>query len=184
MKAQAEPTRNRGWIFSVLVLLFGLTTVFFLYVPKPSGDQLRTGLQQFAKFEPQKSVAKIQQTKPGVVDVAVVEPKSSEEHPMEHAEDEHPHPITAEHNKLFKENFRMGQVLGAIDVADAAGLRTLSAAYKEEGGVESGPIYMAIDVIADCIEHLDEQSIYNAQVFYDTERSSRLRRYVRRFCLK
>lgn len=178
-------TENKAWIFSVLVLLAGLTLVFFFYVPKPQVE-VKGGLRKFAEIGHSHRTQKVA---PAAVDITPAKSQQQRREPQlepmdeQPKADEHPHPITPSHTKLFKANARMGQVLGAIDVADAQGLRKLSQLYKEDSPDEVAT-YAALDVIADCIETNDEQSAYNAQLFYDTERASRLRRYVRRFCFK
>jgi hypothetical protein len=96
---------------------------------------------------------------------------------------DHPHPITEEHLDLFEENEIFGEVLGALDVQDLEGLKELSPKYRLHSP-EKYVLQNGLDLIINCMSNKTASAIYSAQSYYDTEKASRLRRYVRRFCLE
>lgn len=96
---------------------------------------------------------------------------------------DHPHPITEEHLDLFDENEIFGQVIGALDVEDLEGLKELSPKYRLHSP-EKYVVQNGLDLIINCMSNKTASAIYSAQSYYDTEKASRLRRYVRRFCLE
>jgi hypothetical protein len=96
----------------------------------------------------------------------------------------HPHPITARHERIFHENALLGQLDGAMDVEDAAGLRRLLDQYKREYPEDPNLLQEGYQVILDCLEHLDSVSRAAAQRYYDVERGSTLRAFVARHCLE
>jgi hypothetical protein len=96
---------------------------------------------------------------------------------------DHPHPITEEHVDLFEENEIFGEVLGALDVQDLEGLKELSPKYRLHSP-EKYVLQNGLDLIINCMSNKTASAIYSAQSYYDTEKASRLRRYVRRFCLE
>jgi hypothetical protein len=73
---------------------------------------------------------------------------------------------------------------GAVDVKDAAGIRRLLAAYREEYPEDEHLVQDGYALIADCLEHPSPAARAAAQRYYDTELASNIRRYVRRHCLE
>lgn len=96
---------------------------------------------------------------------------------------DHPHPITEEHLDLFAENEIFAEILGALDVQDLEGLKELSPKYRLHSP-EKYVVQNGLDLIINCMSNKTASAIYSAQSYYDTEKASRLRRYVRRFCLE
>lgn len=94
----------------------------------------------------------------------------------------HPHPQSDEHQDLYRENTQSFDVLGAIDIQDVEGLRSLYAEYQLNDPMNI-MMMEGVRVIADCLEDKSEASKYAGQVYYDNNKASRLRRYVRRYCL-
>ena len=95
----------------------------------------------------------------------------------------HPHPITAEHRRIYYENHLLSQLDGAMDVKDVAGMRKLLKEYREKYP-ENGPgLQSGYELIANCLEHPGHHRP-EAQRYFDEERGSTLRRYVRRHCLE
>jgi hypothetical protein len=95
----------------------------------------------------------------------------------------HPHPITAQHQRMFRENTLLGEMNGALDVRDGAGLRRLLDRYRGEFPEDPSQLQEGYRIIADCLEHPGAASTAAAQRLYDVERGSTLRRFVGRHCL-
>lgn len=94
------------------------------------------------------------------------------------------HPRTAERERIQHENQVIGALNDAVDLHDIAGLRRLIVRYREldpsdEQGMQAGYAH-----IADCLQYPGQASRTSAQAYYDLERASTLRRYVRRACLE
>jgi hypothetical protein len=97
----------------------------------------------------------------------------------------HPHPITDRHIRIQNENALLGQLNGAMDVADAAGLRRLLDEYRQEYPDDPEKLQEGYGIIADCLEHPgNDAAKAAAQRYYDVERGSILRRFVSRHCLE
>jgi hypothetical protein len=96
----------------------------------------------------------------------------------------HPHPITAEHQRIFRENALISSLNGAMDVEDFRGLRELNERYKTEYPEDPNALQAGYDLIADCLEERTPENRARAERYFAEERASTLRRYVRRHCLK
>jgi hypothetical protein len=96
----------------------------------------------------------------------------------------HPHPITAQHERIFRENQLIGALNGAMDVNDGPGLRKLLQQYQQEYPDDPSALQQGYELIADCLEHPGAAARATAQRYYDTERGSTLRRFVARHCLE
>jgi type IV secretory pathway VirB10-like protein len=101
-----------------------------------------------------------------------------------HRPGEQPHPITPAHERIFRENNLIGQLNGALDVKDAAGVRRLLGAYRAEYPDDPNHLQTGYAVIADCLDHPGPSSRAAGQRYYDVERGSILRRMVDRYCLE
>jgi hypothetical protein len=95
-----------------------------------------------------------------------------------------PHPITPTHARIFRENNLIGDLNGAMDVKDVAGLRALLAQYRDQFPEDAHVLQDGYQLIADCQEHLTPELRATAQRYYDEQRDSGLRRYIRRYCLE
>jgi len=104
--------------------------------------------------------------------------------PTPSPEPRHPHPITAQHERIYRENNLTFALDGAVDVEDAPGIRRLLARYRDEFPEDSLVLQQGYAIIADCLEHPSSATRAAAQRFYDTELASALRRHVRRHCLE
>lgn len=94
------------------------------------------------------------------------------------------HPVTPEHLRIYRENNLIGDLNGAMDVADVAGLRRLIKQYREEFPEDSHVLRDGYELIADCLERPGPETSARAQRYYDEELASGLRRYIRRHCLE
>ena len=112
-------------------------------------------------------------------------PQTSEhEHEHEHEHERHPHPITAEHRELQRERQLIAALNDALDRQDAPALRELVAHYAEHEPHDTHALQQGYLHIAECLEHPGQVSTEAAQAYYDRERASVLRRYIRRACLE
>ena len=95
-----------------------------------------------------------------------------------------PHPITPTHQRIFRENNLIGNLNGAMDVKDVAGLRALLKQYRDEYPEDAHVLAEGYQLIADCLEHPGAEARRVAQRYYDEQLDSGLRRYIRRHCLE
>ena len=96
------------------------------------------------------------------------------------------HPISPAHERVYRENYLIGQLQGAIDVEDAAGIRRLLKQYREEYPEDEQLLQEGYERIADCLEHPGAASRAEARRWYDEKqnRASAARRAVRLICLE
>lgn len=97
---------------------------------------------------------------------------------------EHPHPITAEHQRLRRERALLAQLDRAIDFHDGRELRELLDRYRREFPEDEQRLQAGYGVIAACLNAPGSNSRVAAASFYAQQRGSSLRRWVRRVCLE
>ena len=115
---------------------------------------------------------------------ALLNPREAPEAPEGHSPElRHPHPITPQHERIYRENTLTFALDGAVDVEDAPGIRRLLAIYRQEFPEDSLLTQQGYEIIADCLDRPGVGTRAAAQRFYDTEIASALRRHVRRHCL-
>jgi hypothetical protein len=95
----------------------------------------------------------------------------------------HPHPITPKHVRIFEENALLFQLNEAMDGGEAPRLRALLTQYRLQYPDDPHDMQAGYTLIADCIEHPNDDTRAAAQRYYDTETASTLRRFVMRHCL-
>lgn len=117
---------------------------------------------------------------PSLTSVARNEPQPSAAPEL----DGHPHPITAQHVKIQRELQLIQQLNDALDLRDARQLRSLIAEYSSEYPDDPNALRAGYERIADCLEVPGERTRDAGRDYYDRERASTLRRYVRRVCLE
>ena len=98
--------------------------------------------------------------------------------------DSEPHPITPERARLQRELQLIGALNDAVDLADGARVRELVVRYREHDPTDEQGLQAGYEHIADCLEQPGEEARARAQQYYDRERASILRRYIRRHCLE
>jgi hypothetical protein len=98
--------------------------------------------------------------------------------------DEHPHPLTARHRHLQRELQLVGALNDALDLEDGSELRRLVALYLEHDPLDENKLAEGYTRLADCLQHPGDGSRSAAADYYERERASTLRRYVRRVCLE
>lgn len=95
----------------------------------------------------------------------------------------HPHPITAAHERIYRENSLVGALDRAVDLEDPGRIRELVAEYQRQYPEDVYRLQRGYVIIADCLERLDAAVRARAREFWETEIRSQNRRYVRRHCL-
>lgn len=96
----------------------------------------------------------------------------------------HPHPVTPEHERIFRENNLFGAISGAMDRRDTRGMRELLAEYRADYPEDTHLLQAGFSVIADCIDHPGVASTAAARAYYHANKASNIRRYVRRHCFE
>lgn len=96
----------------------------------------------------------------------------------------HPHPITATHERIYRENNLVGALNLAVDLEDPLRIRELVAQYRAEYPEDDHRLQDGYEIIADCLDRSDEVTRARARHFWETEIRSQTRRYVRRYCLE
>jgi hypothetical protein len=96
----------------------------------------------------------------------------------------HPHPITPEHRRLYRENALISGLHDAMDAGDAAAMRRLLKEYKAEYPEDDQKLQSGFELLADCLPHPSAETRTRAQRYWEEERASTVRRYVRRLCLE
>lgn len=114
--------------------------------------------------------------------VPYMPPGPDDPHPNTFA---HPHPITPEHKRIFRENALLYQLNEAMDGRELSRLRGHLKEYREEYPDDPHDMQRGYALIADCIEHPEDKTIRAAaQRYFDQEIASTLRRFVLRHCLQ
>lgn len=95
----------------------------------------------------------------------------------------HPHPITDQHKRIFKENAYLYQLNEAMDGKEVQRLRKLLEQYRDDFPDDPHDMQRGYQLIADCQEFANDPAIrQRAETYFATEISSTLRRFVRRHC--
>lgn len=106
-----------------------------------------------------------------------------------HPDDPHlpgmkPHPMTPEHERIFAENRLIQGLNDAMSFRNVKAMREMLVEYRKLDPTDVDASQAGYEVIADCIEFPGDASLAAARQFYDTERHSPLRRFVRRICFE
>lgn len=96
----------------------------------------------------------------------------------------HPHPFTPEHQRLAAINQTIQSLNDAMSFRDVKKMRDLVVAYRALDPEDVDQSQLGYLTIADCIEHPGQESLAKARDFYDNQRHSPLRRFVRRICFE
>jgi hypothetical protein len=106
-----------------------------------------------------------------------------------HPDDPHepgmlPHPLDEAHKRIDDENRLIQRLNDAMASRDVKAMRALVAEYRKLDPTDVEANQAGYTVIAECIAHPGEASLTAARRFYDTQRHSGLRRFVRRICFE
>jgi hypothetical protein len=95
-----------------------------------------------------------------------------------------PHPLDEARARIAAENRLIQSLNDAMSFRKVGEMRRLLATYRNLDPRDADENQRGYEVIADCIESPGEASLTAARAFYDTERHSALRRFVRRICFE
>lgn len=95
-----------------------------------------------------------------------------------------PHPITAEHLRLYRDADLLNGASQALATRSVAGARALLAQHEREYGATGATEREGLTVLADCIAEPSAATRQRARSFYATHRASTARRQIRRECLE
>jgi len=106
-----------------------------------------------------------------------------------HPDDPHepgmlPHPMDEARKRLHAENHLILLLNEAMSYRNVKEMRELLVEYRQLDPTDKDASQVGYAVIADCIDHPGEASLAAAHHFYDTQRHSPLRRFVRRICFE
>jgi len=96
----------------------------------------------------------------------------------------YPHPMDEARERIHAENRLILHLNEAMSFRNVKEMRELLVEYKQLDPTDNDASQAGYAVIADCIEHPGEASLAAAHQFYDTQRHSPLRRYMRRICFE
>ena len=95
-----------------------------------------------------------------------------------------PHPMDEAHARIDAENRLIQRLNDAMSMRDVRQMRELLVEYRKLDATDADASQAGYAVIADCIESAGDASLAAARQFYDTQRHSPLRRFVRRICFE
>jgi hypothetical protein len=101
--------------------------------------------------------------------------------------DLHPHPFTPEREALQQELRLVGALQDALDLQDVPALRTLVERYRAHVPGDENKLAEGYARLADCLDSAVQDpgaAREAAAAYYENERASTLRRYIRRYCLE
>lgn len=111
--------------------------------------------------------------------------------PAAESGNEQPHPLTPERELLQQELRLVGALQDALDLEDVPALRSLIARYRAHVPSDENKLAEGYARLADCLQvdhdHRDDELAgvrAAAAAYYESERASTLRRYIRRICLE
>ncbi len=94
------------------------------------------------------------------------------------------HPMDEAHARIDAENQLIQRLNDAMSFHDVKAMREMLVEYRKLDPTDVDASQAGYGVITDCIESPCPTSLAAAHQFYDTQRHSPLRRYVRRICFE
>lgn len=95
-----------------------------------------------------------------------------------------PHPMDEARERLHAENRLIQRLNDAMSFRKVREMREMLVEYRQLDPKDVDGSQAGYAVIADCIESPGETSLSAARQFYDMQRHSPLRRWVRRICFE
>ena len=95
-----------------------------------------------------------------------------------------PHPTDEAHARIDAENRLIQRLNDAMSFRKVREMREMLVEYRRLDPTDADATRAGYAVIADCIEIPGETSLAAARQFYDAQRHSPLRRFVRRICFE
>jgi hypothetical protein len=96
----------------------------------------------------------------------------------------HPHPISAQHERIFAENRIAFALDDATDAKDVAAMKELLAQYRREFPEDQWQLQGGYAVIIECLEHPGPASRQAAERWLDQNNGSTVKRSVLRNCIE
>ena len=98
--------------------------------------------------------------------------------------DRHPHPITKEHLRLYREADLLDGAAARLRKGATDDARVLLQQHAAEYSAGEGSDNQALQLLADCLDQRDAASVARVQAFYDRHTHSMTRRQLRKQCLQ
>ena len=95
-----------------------------------------------------------------------------------------PHPLDEAHARIDTENRLLQALNDAMSFRKTKDMREMLVTYRELDPLDTDKNQLGYKLIADCIDFPGASSLAAAHAFYDTERHSPLRRFIRRICFE
>jgi hypothetical protein len=95
-----------------------------------------------------------------------------------------PHPLDEARARIDGENRLLQALNDAMSFRKTKQMREMLVTYRKLDPLDIDKNQLGYSIIADCIEFPGEASLAAARAFYDTQRHSPLRRFVRRICFE
>jgi hypothetical protein len=96
----------------------------------------------------------------------------------------HPHPITPDHERLYRDVDLLQEADEAIKTGEYARARVLLAQHHRELAGMSAVEEEGLLLLADCAEHGRAEDVERVRSFYEEHTDSSVRRRLRRACLE
>lgn len=96
----------------------------------------------------------------------------------------HPHPISAQHQRLFAENRIAFALDDATDAKDVTAMKALLSQYRRDFPEDQWQLQSGYAVIIDCLEHPGPASRQAAERWLDQNNGSTVKRSVLRNCIE
>ncbi|HKU41256.1 MAG TPA: hypothetical protein VJR89_24000 [Polyangiales bacterium] len=171
--------KARARIWLLLLALAGVSTWLALAPPRREPESAELAVV-FAESPRPRAVSPVAAGAP-----ALAKPQLTAARKAESAEvDSHPHPLTPEREHLQQELRLVAALNDAMDLGEATRMRELIERYRAHDPRDQQGLQAGYSVIAACLSSRDAETRARAQAYYDRERASVLRRYVRRHCLE
>ncbi len=165
---------SRWWPWGASVLLIGAIWLGVTFEPSASPQH---ALLVHQIPQPESPVVDLTpRTAPGSTSTSAL--ASTPPHPSEH-----PHPITAQHQRIFRENSLIGALDGALDIRDAQGMERLLLTYRREYPDDPHRLTEGYTLLLECLRAPGAATERAAAEYFRERRGSILRRAILRHCL-
>lgn len=161
--------------------------------PRPQARPAAAAARRTERSESQENRTRTETSRPDAEPAPVAPEVMADGIPIMPARDDaprpygpvHPHPITPQHRRLFRENALVSGLDDAVDARDAPALRRLLREYRDEYPEDEQQLQDGFELLAECLEHPGAaETRARAHRYWDQQRASTLRRHVRRVCLE
>lgn len=94
------------------------------------------------------------------------------------------HPIDEQRRRIYRENNFHAALMSAMNQSDVPGLRALVEEYRSAYPEDEYGLQHGYTLVADCLDRLTSERQEQARHYWRTNRSSTVRRFIRRYCLE